>query len=141
MRLSKKHVAVIKMLAYTGASKREVALTNSISEQTLYNWLRDESFKKALEEFKDRYAKAIEEYSESSVDREQLFNILGINEDEEWMVREIIDETLMRPAVSNEQKEKINRILDKAFDVIERRLDDNTADTALLNFIVEKFAK
>lgn len=141
MRLSKRHVTVIKMLAYTGASKREVALTNGISEQTLYNWLRDETFKKTLEEFRERYVKAMKEYSENNFDRARLFGLLGISEDEEWLVREIVDETLARPIVSNEQRERLNRIMDKCMNIVEKRLDDNTADSALLNFLMERVVK
>lgn len=141
MRLSKRHVTVIKMLAYTGASKREVALTNGISEQTLYNWLRDDTFKRTLDDFRERYVKAMKEYAESNIDRSRLYNLLAISEDEEWLVREIVDESLTRPMVSNENRSRLDKLMDKCLAVVEKRLDDNTADSALLSFILEKIVK
>lgn len=141
MRLSKKHVTVIKMLAYTGSSKREVALTNSISEQTLYNWLRDESFKRTLDDFRDRYVKAMREYSENGIDRDRLFNLLGITEDEEWLIREVIDESLTRPAVSNENRERLNKLMERTLQIVEKRLEDETADSRLLTYLLDKMVK
>ncbi|HBD96378.1 MAG: hypothetical protein A2015_01400 [Spirochaetes bacterium GWF1_31_7] len=141
MRLSKKHVTVIKMLAYTGSSKREVALTNGISEQTLYNWLRDESFKSALEDFRERYVKSMREYSENNIDRDRLYSLLGIGEDEAWLIREIVDEGLARPGLSNEFKVRMDKLLEKSLAIVEKRIDDNTADSTLLNFLLEKLIK
>ncbi len=141
MRLSKKHVTVIKMLAYTGSSKREVALTNGISEQTLYNWLRDESFKSALEDFRERYVKSMREYSENNIDRDRLYSLLGIGEDEAWLIREIVDEGLARPGLSNEFKVRLDKLLEKSLVIVEKRIDDNTADSTLLNFLLEKLIK
>ena len=141
MRLLKKHVTVIKMLAYTGSSKREVALTNGISEQTLYNWLRDESFKSALEDFRERYVKSMREYSENNIDRDRLYSLLGIGEDEAWLIREIVDEGLARPGLSNEFKVRMDKLLEKSLAIVEKRIDDNTADSTLLNFLLEKLIK
>lgn len=51
MKLNKKHQKAILMLFEGSLKRREIADELKVSEQTLYNWLKDEDFTKAYDEY------------------------------------------------------------------------------------------
>ncbi|MBO0473254.1 helix-turn-helix domain-containing protein [Enterococcus ureasiticus] len=51
MKLNKKHQKAIHMLFEGSLKRREIAEELKVSEQTLYNWLKDEDFTKAYDEY------------------------------------------------------------------------------------------
>lgn len=51
MKLNKKHQKAIELLFEGSLKRREIAGELNISEQTLYNWLKDEKFTNAYDEY------------------------------------------------------------------------------------------
>lgn len=51
MKLNKKHQKAIKLLFEGSLKRREIAEELNISEQTLYNWLKDDEFTKTYDEY------------------------------------------------------------------------------------------
>lgn len=51
MKLNKRHEIAIKLLFDGSLKRREIAEELKISEQTLYNWMKDSNFSKAYEDY------------------------------------------------------------------------------------------
>ena len=51
MKIDKRHHKAIQMLYESSFTRKEIADELKVSEQTLYNWLRDDDFLKAYDEY------------------------------------------------------------------------------------------
>ncbi len=140
MKMKSQHLNVVKMLAYSGAPKREVARIANISEQTLYNWIKDDDFARLHEVYTSRYQKAVEEYQITS-NYEQFLLDLEITKNDKDIVSCLayIDANISGVIVN--KTNRIDSLLEKCISLIEKRIDSGTADDDLLIYLLDRYLK
>ncbi|HBD93966.1 MAG: hypothetical protein A2015_12130 [Spirochaetes bacterium GWF1_31_7] len=140
MKMKSQHLNVVKMLAYSGAPKREVARTANISEQTLYNWIKDDDFARLHEAYTSRYQKAVEEYQLTS-NYEQFLLDLEISKNDKDIVSCLAYIDANITGIIENKTSRIDNILEKCISLIEKRIDSETADDELLIYLLDRYLK
>lgn len=138
MKMKSQHLNVVKMLAYSSAPKREIAKIANISEQTLYNWLKDDDFNRLHEAYSSKYQQALEEYQKTS-NYEKFLTELEISKDDKSIISNLayIDTTTTN--LSDKQKSRIDCLLERCLTLVEKRIDNECADDELVIYLLDKY--
>lgn len=138
MKLKNHHINVIKMLTYTSSAKRDIAKTNNISEQTLYNWIKDEDFRKVQSMYSERYEKAINNY-QSNMDYENLLAELELNKSDTHIINSLTHVDSHAPEISEKQRDRMDKLLERCIELVEKRIETNEANDELIIYLMDKY--
>lgn len=138
MRLKSIHIGVIKLLAYSNSSKREVARNSNISEQTLYNWIKDADFHNMYEIYVEKFKNAVEIYKQTGNYDEFLSN-LEIAKDNWVIISNLSYVEIPAPAKSEKVISRMETILSRSLSILEERLQSDDVDTELLIYLLDRF--
>lgn len=138
MKVKSQHINVVKMLAYSSAPKREVARIANISEQTLYNWLKDPDFNKLYELHSGKYQTAIEEYQLNG-DYEKFLSDLEISREDRHIISNLAYIDMTSSGVVDKHKSRVDNLLERCISLVEKRIESNTADDDLVIYLLDKY--